>query len=202
MKLGYIRVSATDQNLDRQLSEIKKYVLEDRNLFSDKQSGKTFIRDGYIALKKYARPGDEIYFHELDRIGRTKDEIKKELMYFKENGIIVRILDVPTTLQDFSNFGDLQLSIMDMINNLLIEVLSTMAESELIKNKKRQSEGIAEAKKKNVQFGRPCIKLPDNWDAVYCQWKNNEISAVMAMKQLKLTKSSFYKLAKQYSGKL
>ena len=103
MKYGYGRVSAKDQSLARQLAALKAYApdLDDDHIFTDKQSGKNFNREHYLKLKSILVPGDEILVEELDRFGRNKAEIKAELEWFKEHGIIVRVFDVPTTLMDF-----------------------------------------------------------------------------------------------------
>ena len=195
---GYARVSTKEQNLDRQIEELKKYVENERNIIIDKASGKNFERDGYKSLKTFAREGDEIYIKSLDRLGRNKDQIKDELKEFKDRGIIVRVLDVPTTLINLSQFGDMQKAIFDMINNILIEVLGTIAEQERNTTHARQTEGIAIAKAKGKHLGRPKAEIPKNFDLYYTQWKNGEITAVKAMDLLGLKRTTFYKLVKEY----
>ena len=135
MKFAYLRVSTKEQNEDRQIAELIKYV-NIQNIFIDKSSGKNFDRPHYKILKDKVRSGDEIYFKELDRLGRNKKQIKEELEYYKKNDIIVRFLDIPTTLMQFETFGEMQKSIMEMVNTILIEVLSTQAEAEYKKIKK------------------------------------------------------------------
>ena len=125
---AYIRVSTTEQNTDRQLDALKQYVSNDRDIFIDKVSGKTFDRPKYQALKATLRYGDTFYIKSLDRLGRNKQAIKEELEHFRKEGIIVRCLDTPTTLMDFGTFGAFQKAIMEMINNILIKVLGTIAE--------------------------------------------------------------------------
>lgn len=197
---GYARVSTKEQNLDRQIEELKKYVENERNIIIDKASGKNFERDGYKSLKTFAREGDEIYIKSLDRLGRNKDQIKDELKEFKDRGIIVRVLDVPTTLINLSQFGDMQKAIFDMINNILIEVLGTIAEQERNTIRARQTEGIAIAKAKGKHLGRPKAEYPNNFELYYSQWKNEEITAVKAMELLGLKRTTFYKLVKEYEG--
>ncbi len=176
MRFGYIRVSSIDQNEERQKRELKKYEVD--QIFLDKQSGKNFERKEYLQLKNRLRPRDEIYVHELDRLGRNKKMIKDELQDFLKMGVTVRILDIPTTLMDFSEFGELQRSIMEMVNTILIEVLSTQAEAELTKIKKRQAEGIAAAKEagRYVRCGRPKKAIPAVFPILYERWKNKEIT--------------------------
>ena len=138
-KMAYARVSSTDQNLDRQLIELKKYVPES-NIVVDKISGKTLHRPGYEALKGALglRSGDTLVIKSLDRLSRNKADIKKELEWFKSNHIRLMILDLPTTMVQVP---DNQEWILDMLNNILIEVLSSMAEQErlLIQDKKKES---------------------------------------------------------------
>lgn len=200
LTFGYIRVSAKDQNENRQIDSLKKYVPEERHLYVDKASGKSFERPQYQALKTTLRSGDTLYIHSLDRLGRNKVEIKKELEELAKKGVTVRILDIPTTLTDYSEFGTLQKSIMDMINTLLVEVLATIAEGELIRNKERQHEGITAAKARNVKFGRPVKNFPDSWPEDYKTWKAGEVTAVSLMKKYGMSKTAFYRKVKEYEG--
>ena len=203
MKFGYIRVSTKEQNEERQIEELLKYKIDRKNIFIDKETGKTFQRENYILLKNKLRFGDEIFFHELDRVGRTKKEMKDELQKMTEQGVIVRILDVPTTLMDFSVFGELQKSIMEMVNTILIEVLSTQAETELLKIKKRQAEGISIAKKQGKYTGRKAKELPKNFPKLYDRWKNKELSATEFCKILEYkSRSTLYLKIKQYKSTL
>ena len=133
------RVSSKDQNLARQLEAAKKYGISEKNVFCDKISGRKKDRPEYDRLKSIVQQGDEVYFEELDRIGRDKSLIKEELEWFKEKGVIVRVMDVPTTLMEFP---DGQSWVLEMVNNILIEVLGTIAEQEWKKIKKRREDGI------------------------------------------------------------
>ena len=203
MKIGYLRVSTIEQNEDRQILELKTHGVE--KFFTDKQSGKNFNREEYQKMKSILRAGDEIYFHELDRLGRNKKMIKEELEEFQRLNVVVRILDIPTTLMNFAEFGDMQRSIMEMINNILVEVLSTQAEAELNKNKKRQAEGIAAAKKagKYKKCGRPKKELPKEFEALYEQYKAKKITATVFAKLLGYKNlESIYPLIKRYEESL
>lgn len=198
---GYARVSSKDQNLDRQTEELQKYY-KNIILFTDKTSGKDFIRKEYEILKRIVGPGDTIVVKEMDRLGRNKEGIKEELEYFAKKDVRVVILDIPTTTMDIGNMEDgIAKEMLKMINNVLIEVLSTMAEQERKKIKQRQAEGIAIAKAKGKHLGRPAAKYPDNWKQIYTRWQNREIKAVEAMELLGLKKSTFYKLVKKYKEK-
>jgi len=201
MKLGYIRVSTKEQNIARQKEELLKYGIEERFLFIDKATGKNFNRDQYQVLKVAIRPGDELYVHELDRLGRNKKAISEELQYFKDHQVVIRILDVPTTMVDYASFPDgMAKSMLEMINNLLIEVLSTLAEQELEKIHKRQAEGIIAARSKGVKFGRPLVPIPENFSSIYNGWKNKEYTGVEARKRLGITHATFYRMVKRYES--
>lgn len=134
------RVSSKDQNLARQLAEAEKYGIPQENVFCDKITGRKTDRPEYERMKSVLQRGDEVYFKELDRIGRAKHLIKEELEWFKEKGVIVRVLDVPTTLMELPKGQEW---VFEMVNNILIEVLGTIAEQEWAKTKKRREEGIA-----------------------------------------------------------
>lgn len=134
------RVSSKDQNLARQLAEAEKYGIPRENVFCDKITGRKTDRPEYERMKTILQRGDEVYFKELDRIGRAKHLIKEELEWFKEQGVIVRVLDVPTTLMELPKGQEW---VFEMVNNILIEVLGTIAEQEWAKTKKRREEGIA-----------------------------------------------------------
>lgn len=194
---GYCRVSSKDQNLDRQIIELKKHV-DERLIFSDKVSGKNFDRPEYQLLKKVAQAGDIIYIKSLDRLGRNKQQVKEEFQYYKNEGVRLKILDIPTTMIEIPEGQEW---LLDMINNLLIEVLSTMAEQERLNINLRQAEGIAAAKAKGKRFGRPKTTYPENWETIYKKWKNEEITAVDAMNELNLKKTVFYRLAKEFTNK-
>lgn len=143
---AYVRVSSKEQNLSRQIDSMLQYVKDPRDIYCDKQSGKNFERPGYQALFYNLRSGDELYIHTLSRLGRNKTETKNQLIELQKKGVLVRVLDIPTTLMDFSAFGSLQRSIMEMVNNILIEVLSTIAEVERDNIRTAQKEGIQSAK--------------------------------------------------------
>lgn len=199
---AYVRVSTKEQKLDRQLDAIMDYCksnnvnIEERDIFLDKESGKNFERQGYIALKQCLRAGDTLIVKELDRLGRNKEQVKQELAYFKQKGIRIKVLNIPTTLIDFPTGQEW---VLDMVNNILIEVLAAIAEEERIKTKQRQEEGIAALKKRNdgKGIGRPKIKKPENFYVVVEQWKRGEITATKSMQMLNLKRNTFYKFLKE-----
>ena len=193
--LYYARVSSQDQNLDRQIEAFHAMGAEDRDIIVDKQSGKDLNREGYQALRNVIlRRGDTLVVKSLDRLSRRKADIKAELEYFREAGIRVKVLDLPTTMMDVPEGQEW---VFEMVNNILIEVLGTIAQQERATIKQRQAEGIAAAKAKGKHLGRPRIAAPENWDEVYQKWKGGEITAVEAMRLTGLRRGTFYKLAKQ-----
>lgn len=209
--VGYARVSSKEQNLDRQLVALKKYVPEDM-IVTDKASGKNFNRAGYQSLKvgigKLVK-GDTLYIKSLDRFSRNKEQAKKELQYFSEIGVRVKILDIPSTMAEIAAGQEW---ILDMINNILIEVLTSIAENERLTIHARQAEGLAAmpvdgetgkriSKKTGRCIGRPSIQFPEHFDLYYKKWKNKEITATAAMNALGLKPNSFYKLAHKYENK-
>lgn len=207
IQYGYARVSTKDQHLERQLTAIKKYApgISDNNIFIDKKTGKDFEREQYQAMKvilehlsKASSNSDsiELIIEEMDRLGRNATGIKKELLWFKEHNIMVRILEIPTTLLDVDQNNKW---VTELINSLLIEVYSAIAEQELEKREKRQAEGIAEAKKKGVYKGRKPIEVNESeFKQIYAKWKATEITARQAMKELGLKPNTFYRRVKEY----
>lgn len=192
---GYARVSTREQNEDRQLEALKVFGVPEQNIIIDKASGKDTEREGYQYLKRQIlRNGDTLVIKELDRLSRNKNDIKRELEEIKEMGIRVKILDIPTTLTEFPPDQEW---ILDMINSILIEVLGSIAENERNKIRSRQREGIEAAKKKNVRFGRPAVEKPDNWDTVITKVRSGEITAVEAIQELGISRSSYYRLLRK-----
>ncbi|WP_343299499.1 recombinase family protein [Clostridium botulinum] len=199
---GYARVSSKEQNLDRQIEELKKFN-KDIVLFTDKASGKDFDRKEYEILKRIVDAGDTIVVKEMDRLGRNKEMIKEELEYFKAKNVRIVILDIPTTTMDISSMDEgIAKEMLKMINNILIEVLSTMAEAERKKIRQRQAEGIAIAKKQGKYKGRQKIEIDEKgFEKVYKTWKAGEITAVKAMELLEIKKNTFYRRVKEYESK-
>lgn len=201
MKYGYLRVSTREQNESRQLEELIKYV-DIKNIYLDKSTGKNFDREQYKLLKEKIIPGDEIYFKELDRLGRNKVEVKEELEYFKKRNVLIHFLDIPTTMMNFQNFGDMQQTLMEMINSILIEVFSTLSETEYKKIRNRQSEGIAIAKEqgKYKNCGRKKKEVDKNFEFLYTQYKEDQISAVDFAKMMNYSRTTLYKKIKEYEN--
>ena len=185
----YARVSARDQNLDRQIESFKAMGASERDIITDKESGKNLDRPGYQALRStLLRRGDTLVIKSLDRLSRNKHDIQEELRYYQQSGIRVKILDLPTTMADLP---ENQAWVIELVNNILIEVLGTFAEQERTTIKARQAEGIAAAKAKGVRFGRPEKQLPDNFDEVFQQYVAKEISIRKAAKKCGIPPTTF-----------
>ena len=192
---GYARVSTREQNLDRQIAALRQYVTDERDIITDKESGKDFDRTGYQYLReRLIRPGDTLIVKSLDRLGRNKEQVMEELRHFRADGVRVKILDLPTTMIDLPDGQDW---IVEMVNNILIEVLASIAEQERLTIRQRQAEGIAEAKKQGRLLGRKKTELPTEWELVTGLWKSGSITAVQAMDRLGLNKSTFYRMVRE-----
>ena len=188
----YARVSSKEQNLDRQLDSFRALGASERDIITDKQSGKSLDRPGYNALKAaILRRGDTLVIKSLDRLSRNKADIKAELEYFKAHGIRLKILDLPTTMLDYPTGQEW---VLDMVSNILVEVLSTLAEQERATIRERQREGIQSAHARGVKFGRPETQKPDNWEAVITEWREGRITAKKAMEKTGLKRTTFYKM--------
>ena len=189
----YARVSSKEQNLDRQLAAFAAMGASERDIITDKESGKDLERRGYTALKTaMLRRGDTLVIKSLDRLSRNKTDIKNELQYFKDNGIRLKVLDLPTTLTECPSGQEW---VWDMVNNILIEVLGTIAQQERETIRERQREGITAARSKGIKFGRPGAVKPDNWAAVMEEWRGGRITAKKAMEMTGTKRTTFYKLA-------
>ena len=193
----YARVSSKGQNTDRQLEAAKDYPNVDE-IFVDKQSGKNFKRPEYERLKATVVKGDEVIVKELDRLGRNKDGIKEELEWFKNHGVLVRILDIPTTLMVFPEG---QSWVLEMVNNVLIEVMGSIAEQEREKILKRQEEGIAAmpvvdgkkySTKKGCTYGRKAIPLGDDFEKFLKKQKDGLMTVDECCKALGIGRSTWY----------
>ena len=204
MIIGYCRVSGKDQCLTRQIESLKEYGCE--KIYSDKATGKNFNRPEYTKLKEVLRKGDTLVVHEFDRLGRNKKLTLKELQYFKDNGIRLVALNLPTTQMDTKDN-----LMLETINNIVIELYTMMAQQEIETREKRQREGIDAmplnndgkkvSSKTGKTYGRQEIEYPKNWDSVYQLVQNKQISNLDAMQMLGLKKTTYYKLLKEYRNK-
>lgn len=204
MKYFLGRVSSKEQNLARQLKVAReKFDIPDENVYCDKITGSNFDRPQYNALKAIVREGDEVIVKEFDRFGRNKEEMKRELEWFKQKGVIVRILDIPTTLIDFKD----QTWVLEMVNNILIEVLGAVAEQERKKTKQRQAEGIAampvvDGKRVSAKtgrgFGRPTSEIDnEQFEKLAQKQKDGIITVADCCRELGISRSTWYDRARK-----
>lgn len=193
MKYGYVRVSSKEQNIDRQMDEMFKMGLNINSIFIDKQSGKDFNRENYQRLKNALQKGDILIIKSIDRLGRNYDMIIeewKDIINHKEADIIV--IDMP--LLDTRNEG--RNLVGKFISDIVLQILSFVAENERDNIRKRQAEGIKIAKEQGKHLGRPKLSLPKNFNNVAFNYLNKMISLESALNALKMTKSTFYKYLK------
>ncbi len=195
-KFGYVRVSSKDQNEGRQIESMKEQGIEERDIFIDKQSGKDFERSDYQLMKRSLREGDVLYIHSLDRFGRNKDDILHEWQEItKSIKADIVVLDMP--LLDTTKYKD---SMGSFISDLVLQILSWMAQEERERIRKRQREGIDVALKKGVQFGRPKAEPTEEFYQAYGKWKAGEITATAAIEEAGMKRTTFYKLVKQFEA--
>ena len=202
---GYARVSTIDQNLERQLQQLHGAGIDDRFIITDKASGKDFNRKGYNSLvgtennAPLLREGDLLVICSLDRLGRNYTEIREQWEHItKTLKADIKVLDMPLLDTSSNNENNLD---KKFIADLVLQILSYTAEKERINIKARQRQGIDVALAKGVKFGRPAIEFPENWEKIYNQWKNGEITAKKAMELLSLKRNTFYRLVQKYENK-
>ncbi len=207
---GYHRTSTAEQHLDRGVNAIKEYCrasgIELTEMFTDQQTGKNFDRPDYQALKRIAKnKSDVIIISEVDRLGRNKEDTLKELQHFKNLGVRLMILEIPTTLVDYSNMeSSLASMLMETINNMLIEMYATIAHAEMLKREKRQIEGIAAKRERGDwdDYGRPAAINFEKFKAEYAKVVAGQVKPFELMKQLDMKKATFYKYVKRYKEEL
>ena len=193
MVYGYARVSTAEQNEERQLVALDNAGVERENIFVDHQSGKDFERPNYRRLLSRMCAGDLLYVQSIDRLGRNYEEILKQWrLLTKEMNIDVCVIDMP--LLDTRNGKDLMGT---FIADLVLQILSFVAENERASIRKRQAEGIAAAKARGVQFGRPVSPLPENFEEVFRRWRDNELSVRDAAEACGMPKGTFYGKARR-----
>lgn len=192
---GYVRVSSTDQNEDRQLIALSEKNIPQRNIYIDKQSGKDFERPQYKRLVKRLKPGDLLYILSIDRLGRNYEEIQRQWRVLtKDIGIDICVIDMP--LLDTRSGKDLMGT---FIADLVLQILSFVAQNERENIKKRQAEGIAAAKAKGVKFGRPEIPVPREFGKYLSKWEVGKMTTSDILRETGLTKSTFYRKVREYN---
>lgn len=193
---GYIRVSSKDQNEDRQLIALNDVGVEHKNIYLDKKSGKNFDRPQYKKLLRKLKKNDLLYIKSIDRLGRNYEEILQQWRVLtKEKGIDIVVLDMP--MLDTRRGKDLMGT---FLSDIVLQVLSFVAENERTNIKQRQAEGIAAAKAKGVKFGRPSLPLPDNFYKVHKAWRSKKITLKEAANACNMPVGTFYGKAKKFEN--
>ncbi len=191
---GYIRVSTHEQNEDRQRIVMNELSVPKQNIFMDKQSGKDFNRPQYKKLVKKLRPGDLLYIKSIDRLGRNYSEILEQWrVLIKEKGIDIVVLDMP--LLDTRRGKDLMGT---FLSDIVLQVLSFVAENERTNIRQRQREGIMAAKRRGIRFGRPNVPLPEDFQDIVAAWETGRLSFQEALAQSGLTEATFYRRLREY----
>ena len=193
---GYIRVSSRDQNEDRQLIALKEVGVQEKNIYMDKQSGKDFNRPQYKKLLRKMKKDDLLYIKSIDRLERNYEEILQQWRVLtKEKGIDIVVLDMP--LLDTRRGKDLMGT---FLSDIVLQVLSFVAENERTNIRQRQAEGIAAAKAKGVKFGRPPLPLPDNFYEVHKAWRSKKITLKQAAEACNMPVGTFYGKARKFEN--
>ena len=193
---GYVRVSTRDQNVERQLIALEKMGIVRSAIFVDHQSGKDFQRPAYQRMVKKLKPGDVMVTKSIDRLGRNYEEIKEQWRILtKEIGADIIIQDMP--LLDTTKSQDL---LGNFISDIVLQLLSFVAENERNNIRTRQAEGIAAAKKRGVRFGKPAIPIPDNFSELYKRWEQGAISINEFAQHCNMGRSTIYKRIGEYKG--
>ena len=191
---GYVRVSTKEQNLDRQLIAMREAGVPEKNIFMDKQSGKDFDRPQYRRLVRRMKRDDLLYIKSIDRLGRNYEEIQNQWrLLTKEKGVDICVIDMP--LLDTRRGKDL---VGTFLSDIVLQVLSFVAENERTNIRQRQAEGIAAAKARGVRFGRPPAPLPPNFHDVYQRWRQGRITGTAAAKECGMPLASFRYRANVY----
>lgn len=184
---GYIRVSSRDQNEDRQLIAMREIDVPEKNIYTDKQSGKDFERPQYKKLVRKLKRDDLLYIKSIDRLGRNYEEIQNQWrLLTKEKGVDICVIDMP--LLDTRRGKDL---VGTFLSDIVLQVLSFVAENERVNIRQRQAEGIAAAKARGVRFGRPPRPLPENYHSAYQRWKAGKITGTAAARECGMPLSTF-----------
>ena len=188
-KYGYVRVSSTEQNEGRQLVAMEELNIPSAHIFVDKQSGKDFNRPNYTAMMEKLNEGDVLYIKSIDRLGRNYEEIQNQWKTLtKEKGVDICVIDMP--LLDTRLHKDL---IGTFISDIVLQILSFVAQSERENIRSRQREGIRSAKARGVQFGRPIKKPPENFKLLVKEWEQGKISFEQILAETGLKEATFYR---------
>lgn len=191
---GYVRISTKDQNEERQLIALKKAAVKEQNIYTDRQTGKNFDRPQYKKLMRRLKKGDLLYIISIDRLGRNYEEIQHQWRVItKEKCVDIVVLDMP--LLDTRRGKDL---VGTFLSDVVLQVLSFVAENELKSIRERQAQGISAAKARGVHMGRPEKKLPDNFEEICQRWRSKQITIHEAVRESGMPRSTFYIKAQMF----
>ncbi len=192
---GYVRISTLDQNEDRQLDAMERCEVPQKNVYVDKMSGKDFQRPQYQKMVKKLRSGDLLFILSIDRLGRNYEEVQNQWRILtKEIGVDICVIDMP--LLDTRNGKDLMGT---FIADLILQILSFVAQNERENIRKRQAEGIAAAKARGVKFGRPEVELPNYFGKIVKAWEQRKITTEDAVEKCGVSRATFYRRVREYS---
>lgn len=196
MEYGYVRVSTRDQNEQRQWIALRAFGIGEGQIYLDKQSGKDFARKGYRKLVQRLKSGDVLVVKSIDRLGRNYEEILRQWrMLTKDKGADIVVLDMP--LLDTRRGKDLMGT---FLSDIVLQILSFVAENERVNIRQRQAEGIAAAKARGVKFGRPALPLPENFQEVHRAWRRKEMTLAQAANACHMPVGTFYGKVRNLEG--
>ena len=191
---GYVRVSSLDQNEERQLIEMKKLGIPEERIYKDKQSGKDFDRPNYKRLVRKLKKGDLLYILSIDRLGRNYEEIQSQWRYLtRDKEVDIAVIDMP--LLDTRRGKDLMGT---FLADIVLQILSFVAQNERENIRKRQAQGIAAAKANGMKFGRPTLDMPKDFNLIVEKWENGFIRISEAAERCGMSEATFYRRLREY----
>ncbi|WP_043976918.1 recombinase family protein [Priestia megaterium] len=197
-RFGYIRIFKKEKNFDTQIETLKLYVIDEKNIYSDKASVRHIEREGFQNLLRVIRKGDTLYLNSVDHLGRTKQQIGDYLKQLDERGVRVKIIDLSSTIKSSVENEE---KVLEIINSVVIKIYTLMAQQQKETMKQRQLEGIATARAKGIHIGRPVLELPNEWDEIYKEWKGGKVKTKTFIDKMNMKKSTFYKKMKEYENR-
>ncbi|MBK0295939.1 recombinase family protein [Bacillus sp. S34] len=197
-RFGYIRIFKKEKNLDTQIETLKLYVIDEKNIYSDKARVRHIEREGFQNLLRVIRKGDTLYLNSVDHLGRTKQQIGGYLKQLDERGVRVKIIDLSSAIKSSVENEE---KVLEIINSVIIKIYTLIAQQQKETMKQRQLEGIAAAKAKGIHVGRPVLELPNEWDEIYKEWKGGKVKTKTFIDKMNMKKSTFYKKVKEYENR-
>ncbi|MBY0029786.1 recombinase family protein [Priestia megaterium] len=197
-RFGYIRIFKKEKNLDTQIETLKLYVIDEKNIYSDKARVRHIEREGFQNLLRVIRKGDTLYLNSVDHLGRTKQQIGGYLKQLDERGVRVKIIDLSSAIKSSVENEE---KVLEIINSVIIKIYTLIAQQQKETMKQRQLEGIAAAKAKGIHVGRPVLELPNEWDEIYKEWKGGKVKTKTFIDKINMKKSTFYKKVKEYENR-